>query len=187
METLSRGWVVPPLKSNPEVDPRAVEHGRLIKDRRLDLGLNRPAFVAQMEKHGQDITPDYLNKLERGTAPLSRASLEVREAIRVVLGYTSEQWQEMTGLYVPAQPGRRIPDAERKGWIIPDETEPEPEIPDALDEAAKLYGHGLNAPLAERRWLLELASLDFREEPETPEDWLAIYVRLAKLINPKGG
>lgn len=83
-------------------DPeRAEELGQLIKERRLDLGLNRPAFVAQMGKLGQDITPDYLNKLERGTASLARASLEVREAIRGVLGYSREEWREATGLFVP--------------------------------------------------------------------------------------
>lgn len=92
---------MPPAKV-PEPDLRAQTHGTLIKERRLDLGLNRPAFVAQMQKHGQEITPDYLNKLERGTAPLSRASLEVREAIRAVLGYSSERWQELTGLYSPS-------------------------------------------------------------------------------------
>ena len=85
-------------KSPASADPRAEEHGKLVKERRLDLGLNRPAFVTQMQKHGQEITPDYLNKLERGTAPLSRASLEVREAIRIVLGFTAEKWHELTGL-----------------------------------------------------------------------------------------
>lgn len=73
--------------------------------------------------------------------------------------------------------------AERRGWELPEEEEPE--IPETLLLAAQKYGHGENAPLSEKRWLLELADLDFREEPETPEDWLAIYSRLSKLINPK--
>lgn len=98
-----RVWFMPPAKA-PDPDPRAQAHGTLVKERRLDLGLNRPAFVAQMHKHGQEITPDYLNKLERGTAPLSRASLDVREAIRAVLGYSPERWQELTGLYTPTEP-----------------------------------------------------------------------------------
>lgn len=98
---LRQVWFMPPAKA-AEPDPRAQAHGTLIKERRLDLGLNRPAFVAQMQKHGQEITPDYLNKLERGTAPLSRASLEVREALRAVLGYNPERWQELTGLYSPS-------------------------------------------------------------------------------------
>ncbi|WP_415831146.1 hypothetical protein, partial [Deinococcus frigens] len=93
--------VIPMVASSaPDHDARAEEHGRLIKERRLDLGLNRPSFVAEMARHGQDITPDYLNKLESGRAPLSRASLSVREALRAVLGFSSEQWQEATGLYV---------------------------------------------------------------------------------------
>lgn len=80
-------------------------------------------------------------------------------------------------------PHQPLTDAERRGWQLPPEEEPE--IPATLLEAAEMYGHGKNAPLAERRWLLELAGLDFREEPETPEDWLAIYARLSKLIDPK--
>ena len=175
-------WFVAVKSAEP--DPRAEAHGALIKERRLDLGLNRPAFVSQMQKHGQEITPDYLNKLERGTAALARASLEVREAIRAVLGYSPEKWQELTGLYTPTPPPRPLTDAERRGWVLPEDDD-EPEIPETLLIAAEKYGHGDNAPLAERRWLRELADLDFREEPETPEDWLAIYSRLAKLIDPK--
>lgn len=81
-------------------------------------------------------------------------------------------------------PARQLSHAQRRGWVIPDEN-PEPEIPGALQEAADMYGHGPNAPLAETRWLRELANLDFREEPETPEDWLAVYARLSKIIDPK--
>ncbi|MDB5044443.1 MAG: hypothetical protein JWQ08_493, partial [Deinococcus sp.] len=84
-----------------EADPRAAQHGQIIQQRRLELGLNRPAFVTQMDKHGQHISADYLNKLERGTAALSRASLDVREAVRAVLGYSPEEWHARTGLYTP--------------------------------------------------------------------------------------
>ncbi|RJF72807.1 hypothetical protein D3875_15915 [Deinococcus cavernae] len=86
----------------PDIETqRAQQHGRIIKEKRLLLGLNRPAFVAEMARHGHDITPDYLNKLERGTAPLARASLTVREGIRTVLGYSAQDWQALTGLYAP--------------------------------------------------------------------------------------
>lgn len=144
-------------------DPRAVEHGLLVKERRLDLGLNRPAFVAQMEKHGQEITPDYLNKLERGTAPLSRASLEVREAIRAVLGYSTEKWQELTGLYTPD--------------IAPEPT-PRPrlrpipaELQEMIDEKSALVPE-----LAEERWQQYLAGQRFSTGRASAERWWNLYL-----------
>ena len=83
------------------LERRAEEHGRLIKRRRLDLGLKRPAFVAEIAKLGQDMTADYLNKLEAGTRHLSNVSPVLRDAMRVVLGFSREEWIELTGLYTP--------------------------------------------------------------------------------------
>lgn len=171
-----------------DIDPRAVEHGQLVKERRLDLGLNRPAFVTEMARHGQEITPDYLNKLERGTAALSRASLEVREAIRAVLGYSAEQWQELTGLYIPARSGLPTPDlnalsAAGRGYRVP-EPEPAP-IPDSLIDAAHQYGHSPEfAGLQEPRWQHWLASVPHRRRPTTPAEWLDFYLRVKDTVDP---
>lgn len=171
----------PPSSSK---DPRAVELGEWLMAKRLARGLKRPETVQlglQYDPRAA-LTPDYLSKLEYGTRSLAAAALDVREAIREALGITRETWEKETGLATGET--RPKTHAERRGWVLPEEEEPE--IPEALQIAADKYGHGDNAPLAERRWLLELADLDFREEPETPEDWLAIYSRLSKLINPKG-
>lgn len=133
------------------------------------------------------ITTDHLAKIEYGIRSLASLNPDTREALRVALGISREEWEQDTGLLVPSPPSPTplpsLTDAERRGWKLPPEEEPE--IPAALREAAEMYGHGKNAPLAENRWLRELATLDFREEPETPEDWLAVYVRLSKLIDPK--
>lgn len=114
------------------------------------------------------------------------------DALRQALGISLDEWVSETGIQIVTEAvvsdsdakTRPLSHAERRGWVIPDE-DPEPEIPGALQEAADMYGHGPNAPLAETRWLRELANLDFREEPETPEDWLAVYARLSKIIDPK--
>lgn len=173
-------------KAPASPDPRAEEHGKLIKERRLDLGLNRPAFVTQMQKHGQEITPDYLNKLERGTAPLSRASLEVREAIRIVLGFTAEKWHELTGLYSPASEARQTaadftPAA--LGYKIP--KQPLPPIPDSLIDAGIIYGDrpGMEG-LKEYRWQRTMERLPHRRRPQTPEEWLALYLDLRDKLDP---
>lgn len=167
-------------------DPRAVELGEWLQKWRRKRGLNRPETVAAMLKQDPrvKITTDHLAKIEYGNRSLASLGPDTREALRLTLAISAETWEEDTGLLTltPDVPPP-LTDAERRGWTMPPEVEPE--IPDTLLEAAKLYGHGKNAPLAERRWLLELAELDFREEPESPEDWLAIYVRLSKLIDPK--
>jgi hypothetical protein len=127
-----------------------------------------------MDKHGQEITPDYLNKLERGTAPLSRASLEVREAIRAVLGYSPEKWQELTGLYVPetvAGPELRV-----SLQVKP----PYQALPQGLQAAVDTYGKRFD-DLRDPKWQQYLAGFSWREgEPEDPEAWLDLYRDLTR-------
>ncbi|MFB9992496.1 hypothetical protein ACFFLM_11010 [Deinococcus oregonensis] len=174
-------------KAVREADPRAAEHGRLIQQRRLELGLNRPAFVAQMERHGQNITADYLNKLERGTAALSRASLDVREAVRAVLGYSPEEWHAQTGLFTPtaspAAPAQAFSAAARGYRKVP-KPQPEP-LPDALQEAVRLYsGQPEFAALAEPRWPRYLHRLHHKHRPTTPDGWLALFIRYRHEFDP---
>lgn len=172
-----RSQVVIPMavNSGPNHDARADEHGRFIKERRLDLGLNRPAFVAEMARHGQDITPDYLNKLESGRAPLSRASLTVREALRAVLGFSKEQWQEATGLYVapasdsPVSPSEAAASAPR----------PRP-LPDGLQAAIDVYGKRFS-DLLDPAWQQYMAKFRWRTgQPEDAEAWLDLYRDLSR-------
>ena len=157
-----------------------MEHGLLIKERRLDLGLNRPAFVAQMEKHGQDITPDYLNKLERGTAPLSRASLEVREAIRAVLGYSTEKWQELTGLYTPDVVSSPTP--RRIGPPVPPVVQPLDlplDIPAELQKVIDRHGRDYPELLNETTLRALVAPRLFAghsQGPQTSDQWLEYFL-----------
>lgn len=162
-------------------DERAAEHGALVKERRLDRGLNRPAFVREMARHGQEITPDYLNKIERGTAPLSRASLEVREAMRAVLGFSADEWEELTGLYA-AQPTAPEPQPQPKA-----PAQEEVEIPDGLREAIDLYGSRFS-DLQDPAWQRYLAGFNWRTgRPEEPERWLDLYRDLARAGVVPGG
>lgn len=117
---------------------------------------------------------------------IANARPRIQRMLSYLLGWSAEEFEASVGVSIPAVPNFPNPtstDAERRGWTLPPAAEPE--IPAALLEAAQKYGTGEHAPLAERRWLLELAGLDFRDEPETPEDWLALYVRLSKVINPR--
>lgn len=161
-----------------DIDPRAARHGHLIKERRLDLGLNRPAFVTEMRRHGQEITPDYLNKLESGRAPLARASVEVREAIRAVLGWDADTWFEKTGLFSPAATsGRRPPPVPP----VVDPIEMPLVIPDALQQMIDEHGGRYSQLHNERALRILTAPRLFggpTEGPQTADQWLDYFLMI---------
>ncbi|CAM3469593.1 hypothetical protein DESA109040_13790 [Deinococcus saxicola] len=136
-----------------------------------------------MARHGQDITPDYLNKLEGGRAPLSRASLPVREALRAVLGFSSEQWQEATGLYVAPTASPHPASAAALGYDVPDTR---PEIPEALQEAARLYGDNpAFSDLRLPKWQELLANLPYKNGPRDAQEWLKAFVEAQGKYEPR--
>lgn len=82
--------------------PPPQDHGDWINQQRLKRGLRWSEVGKAMERfHGVSVTTDYLYKLRRGAAPLANASLEVREALRNVLGISEDDWYAGTGLYTP--------------------------------------------------------------------------------------
>jgi SOS-response transcriptional repressor LexA len=85
--------------SSEDGEARAKELGLKLTEHRRRIGLKRPAFVREMRRHGIEITPDYLGKLEYGTRSLAATSPEVREAIRAVLSLSHEKWRQDFGLY----------------------------------------------------------------------------------------
>ena len=158
---------------------RAQQHGQSIKEKRLQLGLNRPAFVAEMAKHGQDITPDYLNKLERGTAPLARASLDVREAIRTVLGYSAQEWFERTELYAPdATPAQSRPSRPPIPPVIDPVTLPlviPPELQQVIDDYGAQFPE-LHNETTLRALVAPRLFAGHSQGPQTPEQWLEYFL-----------
>ena len=162
---------------------RAVQHGRLIKERRLDLGLKRPAFVAEVARHGEDMTPDYLNKIESGARALANTSPALREAIRAVLGYSAEEWQELTGLYTPAAdtPARKGPPVPP---VVPFRETPV-SIPRELQEMIEQHGDQypmLRDPTIQR---IIAAPRNFGGPdagPQTAEDWFEYWMVTKRYI-----
>ncbi|WP_407572095.1 hypothetical protein [Deinococcus altitudinis] len=151
----------------------------MIKSKRLDIGLNRPAFVREMARHGEEITPDYLNKLESGVNSLARASLKVREGIRIVLGYSREEWHAATGLYAAesTETVSSLPSASKQ-------SSKSIQLSDTLRAFIDEYSAKFKE-LLEPRWQRWLANTDFRDEPETPEDWLAVFLYFREKVNPR--
>ena len=157
------------------LDQRAVDLGKLIKSKRLDLGLNRPAFVREMARHGEEITPDYLNKLESGVNSLTRASLKVREGIRIVLGYTTEEWQKATGLYISADAAKPAVAEERRY-----------ELPAALQQMIEERSH-LDPSLQEHRWQDYLRRQRFSSGSATADRYWNLFLLLKNAGIEPGG
>lgn len=101
------------------VTPRAVQLGKLLRSWRNERGLSRPELVAEVAKLGQSFTPDYLNKLEAGTRSLANASLDLREALRLVLGITRDEWKDKTNLHVPLEVRYQRTDLGKTSRVIP--------------------------------------------------------------------
>ena len=81
-------------------DLQAVRLGNWLTRKRQDAGLNRPELVkkAQLARADARISQDYLSKLEYGARPLTSAAEPVREAIRLALRISEEDWEKETGL-----------------------------------------------------------------------------------------
>ena len=166
----------PPLAMPEARDARAVSLGKLIKEKRLDLGLNRPAFVREMARHGEEITPDYLNKLESGAASLARASLEVREGIRIVLGFSLEAWHHSTGLYTGAETPAPVQAVQPRLR----------ELPAALAQMVEEKKH-LDSMLTEPRWQQYLAGQRFSTGTATPDRYWNLFLLLKNAgVEPSG-
>lgn len=101
-------YAVAPLRNHrrimaDKIDNTAAQHGRFLEDRRLDLGLKWSEIARDMERlYGVSVTADYLSKIKRGVAPLSKMAVDSREALRKVLRISVDQWETTTGLYTPA-------------------------------------------------------------------------------------
>ena len=84
-----------------ESQARAKELGRWLKTRRLEIGLNRPEMAEEVRRRVGEFTADYLAKIEGGSRPLYKASVEIREAMRGTFRMSVDAWREETGLFVP--------------------------------------------------------------------------------------
>lgn len=92
--------------------------GLLIKRWRIKHGLSRVEAVDAINNLGVDISYGYLNKLESGNRSLSSASVNIREAIRQVLGISRDEWRDATGLYVPPLPDQPADETMIPGGLV---------------------------------------------------------------------
>jgi hypothetical protein len=160
---------------NPE--SRAVLHARLLRGWMDDRGLKAPSLALSVERQGQQISPDYIRKLTRGERELASMPLELREAVRRALRVASNDWEAATGLATAA-------DIDPDPLALVAKQPTSLDLPDTLRGFIDEYGRKFKE-LLEPRWQRWLANTDFREEPETPEDWLAVFLYFREKVNPR--
>lgn len=68
---------------------------------RSSRGLSRSEVAREAERLGFKLSYDYLTKIENGERDLANVSLEIREGLRKLYKISKEEWEAVTGLYVP--------------------------------------------------------------------------------------
>ncbi|MFC5596763.1 helix-turn-helix domain-containing protein [Deinococcus cellulosilyticus] len=165
------GVAVGPVK----LDPRAEQHGRLLKEWREDRGIKRTELIKMLADQGVTLSYDYVNKIEGGTRALSGVDIEIREAWRHILGVSQEEWEEKTGLKVMDLIPEPSPLTFEYEKLLP--------IPATLQKAIDEFGEEY-PDLFDPAWQRTLAGLRFEDGmavgPQTPEHWVDQYLLLKK-------
>lgn len=150
---------------------RAQEPHEWIKEVRVDKKLRQDEIEAFTSKLGPKarISQPHLSRIERGYSPLEELGPIRMDALRQALGVSAEEWATHTGLTI----------------ISPNE-EPNVDLPPALLEASQKFG-GEFPDLADQAWLqlMHSASPHDWDGPETPQEWLALYMSLRNHTKPK--
>jgi transcriptional regulator with XRE-family HTH domain len=149
-----------------------------VKETRLDRGIRQEDVETLTAKIGprSKISQSHLSKIERGNAPLSGLGPERMDALRQVIGVSTEEWFTHTGLsLITAEtPDSSVP-ARR---LRP--------IPHGLQEMIN-ERMSLAPELGDERWQQYLAGQRFATGSATPERWWNLFLVLrAAGVEPGG-
>lgn len=135
----------------------------------------------------------WLSSLEddRTGEVIARARPQMIRALAYMLRWTAAEFEEHVGVGIGPVPGFDAPkgqaaadtSAAARGWAVPPQA-PRP-IGDTLREAAELFGgHSQFAGLREYRWQRFLEDLNYKRRPQTPEEWLTVFIDLKDRFDP---
>lgn len=164
--------MVPRDPTPPPGQYRKLEPHEWIKQVREDKKINQSTIEERTIKFDPRarISQSYISKIEKGLTPLASLGPLRLEALRQALGVTTDDWVTNTGLIIVTQ-------AER---------DDQPELPNSLQEASIKYGDSI-PDLRNSEWLQLLRSVSPHnwDGPETPEEWLALYMNLRNHTKPR--
>jgi transcriptional regulator with XRE-family HTH domain len=163
-----------PLLIVPERDDTQIglELRRVRKDKFGDRG-----SLAKVAKDA-DVSIALVGAIERGDHSLSKVSQERITRLAQAYGMTNEQFADLTGISIVS------PVRARSGKAAEIEKNPAFELSATLQAFIDKYAKTFKE-LLEPRWQRWLANTDFRDEPETPEDWLAVFMYFREKVNPR--
>lgn len=168
---------------------RAAEHGLALRRWRSAKGLSRVEAVDEINKLGVPLSYSHLNKIEGGSRPLEKASLQLREALRNLYGISREEWIEVIGLHVPV-PGPTAPQQfrpssqyvevplTRRVEVYPAGTGPAWDLEEALEPL------WLPADLFPGKAMIGLRAMSASMVPYLPEGAIAVIVHDDGLVTP---
>lgn len=147
--------------------------GELIRKRREEKGLTQEQVVEATTVP----VAAYLSELENGKVSVGRS--KHFPSLAAYLGLSEDDVRAINPaavitLAAPQPPSSALSAAAH----YPDFEEEEEPIEDALAEAVRLYGdlpdfEGLTDPVMQRA----LQGIDFRQRPQTPQEWLAKFLK----------
>lgn len=164
-----------PLPVVPERDDTQIglELRRARKEKFGDRG-----SLAKVAKDA-DVSIALVGAIERGDHSLSKVSQERITRIAQAYGMTNEQFADLTGISIVS------PVTVRLTHTATAYTGPAPfQLFDTLQAFIDKYAQTFKE-LLEPRWQRWLANTDFRDEPESPEDWLAVFLYFKEKVNPR--
>lgn len=156
--------------------------GEALRARRMEIGKRQDDLASDAE-----VSQKLISEIERGEQSLLAVGIGRARNIARALNWSLNDLQEATGLDLGVErPAPKPSDAftaKARGYRVP--KPPRPALPDSLIEAGRLYGDkpGLQG-LGQRRWQYYMADLPHRRRPQTPEEWLALYIDLRDRYDP---
>lgn len=172
-------------------------YGLALQERRELMGFRTQSDLARLAKklHQDGVLPgglkpfsqQWLSALEddRTGESIGNARPRMIRALAYLLKWSSDEFREAVG--VPIAPVPHFDDEE-------DSRAPAPAlaahgsdavISDSLLEAAEMFGAQPEfAALRERRWQVYLEQLHHKRRPQTPAEWLKVFVSLRDHLDP---
>ena len=156
-----------------------------IKERREEVVGSQEEMAMQA-----DISQSLISQIERGVQNPVGVSVERFSRILKVLNWTAQEFFVATGIDMATGGLLDTSDIDKSAShsaaaLYPDVPTSTPDIPDALLEAADLYGGSPEfAGLREPRWQNWLARAPHKRRPQTAGEWLQFYSSVKDTFEP---